>query len=283
MITIVTCIYNQLDTLFRECIASVDQVTDDFEWIIIDDASDIQFYKRYETALSNIRSKARVDLVRLDRNSGLSIARNAALTRARGDWIVVLDSDDKIAADIGKNLSRLTDSASLACFRTEYLTAAGGIEIRPMRRWKRLFEQYGGTVLDPFLWFDFYYHGIIARRGVLEQIGGYDPSLRYGEDQDILLRAVESIARHQTAFIDHVGYRYRENTRGVCKTHWEEVEVNYCRTMLDAVFRRGGDFKECRFAGAIEMDGAMVDEYQYCSAGRWISWGELSGGNIVGA
>ena len=45
-------------------------------------------------------------------------------------------------------------------------------------RYIEMFRQYGGSSLDPFLWFDFYYHGLIARKEVVRRFGGYDNASR---------------------------------------------------------------------------------------------------------
>ena len=87
-------------------------------------------------------------------------------------------------------------------------------EYRRIRHFEYLFNLYGGTILDPFLWFDFYYHGIIARRDLLRRIGGYRDELRVGEDQDILCRAIEALSREEVRFVHELGYGYRNNPDG---------------------------------------------------------------------
>ena len=146
-------------------------------------------------------------------------------------------------------------------------------EHRRIQHFERLFNSHGGTILDPFLWFDFYYHGIIARRDLLHRIGGYLDGLEVGEDQDILFRAIEALPREQVRFIHEIGYEYRDNPAGVCCQRWEAVKPNYTATMLAATERRGENFRDCRFAGVKAVDGSRVDQYEYQSeSGDWVSW-----------
>jgi glycosyltransferase involved in cell wall biosynthesis len=277
MISIVTCVFNQDEQLFRACSKSVEAVVGKFEWIIVDDGSDPTFCEMYDKIIGDLRSPFHIRKISLETNSGLSVARNIGISNAVGDWIVVLDSDDEISPEIVNALSSLDSKVSLVCCRAEYLKIDGTIEIRAVSQWEKLFKKFAFSIVDPFLWYDFYYHGLIARRSIIDAIGGYNNTLRIGEDQDILLRACESIPLSGITFIDRVGYRYRENPFGVCNTHWSEVEKNYTSTMVAAARRRGADFSACRLAGERDIDGAKIDEYEYRLDKKWIRWRELIG------
>lgn len=171
-----------------------------------------------------------------------------------------------------QNLRGLPPEVHMACFEVLYFNDQHS-EHRGVAWFENLFRSHGLTILDPFLWFDFYYHGIIVRKNVLTRIGGYLDQLTVGEDQDILLRATESLSVDDVAFVHWIGYEYRNNSEGVCVQRWSEVERNYAATMLAAARRRGGTFTDCRFAGTEEIGGALIDVYEYkLWDGRWISW-----------
>src|SRR5205814_2339040 len=125
------------------------------------------------------------------------------------------------------------------------------------------YARFGKTSADPFLWFDFYYHGIIARSTLVKKIGGYTSALEVGEDQDVLLRACEALSIGQVLFWNDISYFYRQNPYGVCSTRWQEVEENYLATMLSAATRRGAAFEACRYAETAVIDDAAIDVYQY--------------------
>jgi hypothetical protein len=199
-----------------------------------------------------------------------------------GEWVVVLDSDDRLAVNLDRMLLALPPHIQLAAFEAKYFSD-NGFEHRRIHYFERLFNSRGGTVLDPFLWFDFYYHGIIARNDLLRRIGGYLDGLDVGEDQDILFRAVEALPRSQVRFIGRIGYEYRNNPAGVCCQRWEAVKSNYAATMLAATKRRGAEFRDCRFAGVREVDGSRVDQYEYLSEnGEWLSWETINTGHKEG-
>src|SRR5205085_7863231 len=175
-------------------------------------------------------------------------ARNHGLSESRGEWIVVLDSDDELEPGIVGAITALPSAAALVSCEARYFDE-NYEEYRPIQRYELLYKRFGRTPLDPFLWFDFYYHGIVARRWVLEAIGGYDPKLKVGEDQDVLLRALEAIDIASVHFLRSLGYHYRRNAAGVCVTAWPEVLKGYTATMLKAAARRGASFGGCRLKG----------------------------------
>jgi len=78
-----------LDSLTR-------QTFDDWELIVVDDGS-----QDATCAIVSARAErdARIRCIRLDVNGGPAIARNAGLAVARGEWLTVLDSDDRYEAN----------------------------------------------------------------------------------------------------------------------------------------------------------------------------------------
>ncbi len=69
----------------RSCMA---QTFDDFEIVVVDDAST-------DTTVASLQAlhDPRLRLVRHDRNRGISPARATAVEHARGEWFVIVDSD----------------------------------------------------------------------------------------------------------------------------------------------------------------------------------------------
>lgn len=100
-LSIIIPVYQTRNTLKR-CVDSI--LTQDFrDWqmILVDDASTDGSAKICE---SYAKKEGRIQHVRLKRNSGLSAARNAGLAKAKGDYIMFVDSDDYLASDTLKEL-----------------------------------------------------------------------------------------------------------------------------------------------------------------------------------
>ena len=100
-LSIIIPVYQTRNTLKR-CVDSI--LTQDFrDWqmILVDDASTDGSAKICE---SYAKKEGRIQHVRLKRNSGLGAARNAGLAKAKGDYIMFVDSDDYLAPDTLKEL-----------------------------------------------------------------------------------------------------------------------------------------------------------------------------------
>lgn len=269
MISVLTCVRNQAPSIFVECAQSVVNQTVDLEWIVVDDGSTPNALRMHQSVVRSVSDRIPALFVSLERRIGLAAARNFGLSKASGDWVIVLDSDDRLHPDTGELLVQQSQDIQLACFEVNYFDTDQS-EYRRVRFFEEMFRVSAKTCLDPFFWYDFYYHGLIARRAVFDRIGGYNPILDVGEDQDVLLRAVDMLNVAEIGFIHQVGYEYRKNPLGVCSTHWRRVLANYTKTMARQIRRHSKLLKKCRLRRAVEIDGAIVDEYEYSTAdGRW--------------
>ncbi|MBB4955117.1 succinoglycan biosynthesis protein ExoO [Agrobacterium vitis] len=88
-VTVVIAAYNAADTIERAIESALSQVSVTVEVIVADDCSSDQTCERVLSL-----HDPRVSLIALEQNKGPGGARNAAIARARGRWIAVLDSDD---------------------------------------------------------------------------------------------------------------------------------------------------------------------------------------------
>lgn len=274
-LSVLTCVHNQRPELFTAAACSVAALGPDVEWIVVDDGSDSIAASQHERiARSSGPSSGRTKYYRLNTHGGLSIARNEALSLAQGEWVAVLDSDDELTLQLPAAIRNTSDTTGLVSMAAEYFSLDPAfVEHRPVARYESLFKKYGLTELDPFLWFDFYYHGLICRRAAVIQVGGYDTTLEVGEDQDVLFRVAEVAGKNAVVFVNEIGYRYRQNPMGVCATRWQDVHRGYTRTMTAAMRRRGAPFVDCRLSGLERLDGAEVDCYEYLDPSLgWTNW-----------
>lgn len=95
-ISVIVPMYN-CEAYIEECLDSLqNQTMDDFEAICIDDASTDN---TLEKARATVREDERFSFIASSANGGQSIARNAGLDKASGEYIVFLDSDDYLALE----------------------------------------------------------------------------------------------------------------------------------------------------------------------------------------
>lgn len=92
MVTVVTPTYNSADFIAITIESVRAQTFTDWEMIIVDDCSDditVNIVNEYTNLDPRIR------LIRLAKNSGAAVSRNAAIHAAEGRYISFLDSDDR--------------------------------------------------------------------------------------------------------------------------------------------------------------------------------------------
>ena len=101
--SVLVAVYNAAPYL-RACLDSIlHQSVDELQILCVDDAST-------DGSLSILSEYAardrRVEVIRLDRNQGQAAARNVALSRAKGEWILMVDADDLLGEDALEELAR---------------------------------------------------------------------------------------------------------------------------------------------------------------------------------
>lgn len=109
LVSVVMPSYNSADTLERAA-ASVLSQMEELELLIVDDCSSDS---AFSIAQRLARDDARVRAFRLQKNSGVSAARNYAMQKARGEWLALLDSDDWFADDRLINLLEVAHQADV--------------------------------------------------------------------------------------------------------------------------------------------------------------------------
>lgn len=92
LVTIIMPVYNSEKYLEKSLSSVLNQTYQDFELIVINDGSS-------DGSLSIIQSFKKIDkrikLYDLDRNRGISFARNIGIKNSKGKYIAFIDSDDK--------------------------------------------------------------------------------------------------------------------------------------------------------------------------------------------
>lgn len=142
------------------------------EVVVVDDASTDATVAAAQQADADV-------VVPLDVNGGPSAARNAGVARSRGDVLVFLDADDVLLpyalATFRSGLSAGVDLVRTGAVRGPRNSGTTHISLaRPRRQ-----PFPGGTPAAG---------SSAIRRVAFDRVGGYDPSLRFGENSELLLR-----------------------------------------------------------------------------------------------
>jgi hypothetical protein len=152
------------------------------------------------------------DLLRVVRgeNRGTAAARNRALAVATGDFVVGLDADDAFLPGRLAALERAAlERPDLDVLATDAILEVDGTAVR------RFNESTPFAISDQRLAaLNRCFVGWPAiRRTTLAGIGGFDESLRTGEDWDVLIRVI--LAGGVVGLVDEPLYRYRLRPGGI--------------------------------------------------------------------
>jgi glycosyltransferase involved in cell wall biosynthesis len=125
-------------------------------------------------------------------NQGVSAARNLAIAVSAGELIAFLDADDrwlpdKLAAQV--EVYQADPTVGLVHCGFEFVDQNGAA----LPDWPRRSRLDHGDVLLEFLC-DFFLitSAVLVPRAVLERVGGFDESLKVGEDNELFLRIVSA-------------------------------------------------------------------------------------------
>jgi len=176
----------------------------DWELLIADDGSDAET----RDYLRDLAGTPRVGVQFLPHGGKPATARNAALRRARGEYVAFLDSDDVwLPGKLESQLRQLRARRECAWGYTAFtLIDANGEPLEGSHA--KTCPAIEGPFLEPLL------RGqplirqstVIVRRELLETLGGYDEGFTVCEDYDLFIRLAQ---RSPIAFLDEPLVRIR--------------------------------------------------------------------------
>jgi glycosyltransferase involved in cell wall biosynthesis len=179
-------VYNCADVIERAIRSVEAQTLPALEVVAVEDGSS----DKSAQVLDRLMAEGRIAAVIRQRNAGVAGARNTAIRRARGEWIVPLDADDALDPHA---LER-----SLAA--AEHTPGAGWC-ITDIVRVGAEGEQFfastppGGPASDwlpAMLERNFVERTMLLKREMLLQLGGYDPAFRCYEDWELGIRMLRA-------------------------------------------------------------------------------------------
>lgn len=199
-ISVISPIYNTDPLLLEDMVRSVnDQVYGDWELCIADDASSSSETREALERLA--KTDARIKLITMPANAGISGATNAAVAIATGEVIAFLDHDDLLTPDcLGEiALYYAHNPDADIVYSDDDKISEEGVRYAPQFKpdW------------SPVLLLSYMYMGHIftVRRELYEDLGGFRSEFDGSQDYDFALRASEK-ARH-VGHIPRILYHWR--------------------------------------------------------------------------
>ena len=234
----------KVEEYLEKCVQSILAQTErDFELILVDDGSPDRCGALCD---SLAQTDSRIRVIHQE-NQGLGGARDTGIREARGDWLLLVDSDDWIEPKILEKAMEagLREEADLVMFAFRTVDEQGrelGVfrEDMPKERGITLQEHKEALLTAPCAWNKLYRRGFFQGTGL-----AYPPRVWY-EDLRTSPKLMAKAGR--MVFLDEVGYNYLQRQGSIMKS--ANLERN--REILDAFddllpwFRKEGLFEAYR-------------------------------------
>lgn len=186
--------YNDATFVDRLLLALTKQKYEDFEVIV----SDANSKDKIKEVVTEFKEKLDIKLLQ-NPPVGPGVGRNQGAEVARGEWLLFLDADDDIddptfmTTLVAESEKRGWDTSTAKVKHTD-------------ASWV---EQFGSTLNYQYIkllahtkhpvapgWC------ILTKKSVFDEVGGFDPGIRFGEDYDYVIRA----SKHGFGFVEGTYY-----------------------------------------------------------------------------
>jgi hypothetical protein len=210
--SIITPVYDPPLGAFLACIDGVlSQSLGDWEWCLVDDCSTRSEVRAVLDELAGRDPRIRV--VHRATNGGLVAASNDALSMARGEFIALLDHDDRLVPTALERMAATIDSAAEVdyVYSDEAHVLADGRESAHFLKPDWSPERFRSSMYTC--------HLSALRREVVSEVGGFRTDFDGSQDHDLILRATELIAArgHRVVHLPFLTYHWRNISSSVSR------------------------------------------------------------------
>lgn len=174
LVSIIMATKNRKNFLGKSIQSIVNQSYSNWELLVVDDGSEDSSFEYLKSCYKD----SRIKLFRIE-SAGVSVARNYALCRAKGEWIAYLDSDNRWEACFLENCLKY------AMFKG-YDLVYSGVEVLFDGGKSYAFNEFSYSNLERRNFIDL--NSVVHRRKYFDELGGFDCNLRRNVDWDLVLR-----------------------------------------------------------------------------------------------
>ncbi len=229
LISVVMPVFNPPLQVLREAIDSVlGQTYRKFE-LCITDASDhedcIRVLEEYG------QRDPRVTILQLGENRGISENTNAALGMARGEFVALLDHDDKLAPFA---LFSVVEAVNHHPEADIFYSDEDKLDPDGRRVWPFLKPDWSPELLYSSMYVG---HLTVYRSSLLQELGGFRKEFDGSQDYDLILRAAEVV--DHVCHIPKVLYHWRMITTSAAAGAKSSARASNLAALNDALRRRG--------------------------------------------
>jgi glycosyltransferase involved in cell wall biosynthesis len=182
-VSVIIPTYNRAEFLRSAVISVLNQTFQNFEIIVVDDAS-----KDHTQEVVNSLSDKRIRYIRHEKNKRVSAARNTGIVHSKSDYVAFLDDDDEwLPAKLQKQLDLLEASPPIVGV---VYTGIFVVEESSRKILASSFPRNRGNVFEEILTQNRIAQTstFLLRKECFERVGLFDEDIDFGEDYDMWLR-----------------------------------------------------------------------------------------------
>jgi len=210
-VSVIVPAYNARSTIHRALEGVSRQTLKPREVIVVDDGSSDGTAEEARACAASLNG---VDLIVVEQpNAGAGAARNRAVFAAHGRYLAFLDADDEwLPEKLERSLSLITQGSLTLIAHNGWIVADGQVsEIDIASRFRASFENLPhGLYRRGFISTS----SVVARRDAVTAAGGFDETLRVGQDFDLWLKMLCKPNAQYEVFDDKLT-RYHISRQGI--------------------------------------------------------------------
>ena len=193
-VSIVVTNYNYSKYILRCLRSCLSQKHADIEIVLVDDASPDDSIDKINSFLPEI------NLIQNQKNLGVAESANKGIQAAKAQFVIRVDADDFVARDMCYIMSEYLELNHEAfCVSCDYL----------------LVDEYENVLDRKYAETDNISCGIMYRRDLLIEMGGYNSNMRHREEEELRKRRGDKYKIHH---FEIPFYRYRMHSTNKTKT-----------------------------------------------------------------
>ena len=237
-LSIIVPVYNAELWLARCLDSLINQTIKDIEIIVIDDKStdgSLKIMQEYE------KKDSRIKAITLETNGGASVARNAGLAMATGEYIGFVDSDDFVDLDFYEKLFARAKKTGADIVKGEAF--AVGYDGNKTRFGPKFADIRKNRVAFSYAWWSAIYKRNFLKKNKLD----FPVSIIVSQDSVFLLKAV--ILANQIELVEGIYYHYIQLEEGsldsrILNTEKLKSNVDGINLMVDFINEKISDDRE---------------------------------------